>query len=168
MDRTKDLRARKVIVGGFSAVAVLLLIAGAVVLFFSIRFANASETAVGTVIEVSASQDCDRRNNRRECDDVYRPTITYTTASGEEITFTSNAASSDWNFPIGTEVNVRYDPANPQGARMDGWFSSWGAPTIVGGVGIVFAVVAVILRFALLRGPAAGTTSPRGPTPDQR
>lgn len=166
MDRKKDLRARKVIVGGFSAVAVLLLLAGAVVLFFSIRFANASETAVGTVVEVSAKQDCDRRNNRRECDDVYRPTITYTTAAGEEITFTSNTSSSEWNFPIGTEVNVRYDPANPQGARMDGWFSTWGAPTIVGGLGILFTVVAVILRFTLLRGPAPEATranpSPRG------
>lgn len=150
MNDAKDLRARKVIVGGFTAVAVLLLVAGAVVLFFSVRFATASETAVGTVVEVSAQQDCERRNNRRECRDVYRPTVTYTTAAGEEITFTSNSANSNWNFPIGSTVNVRYDPANPQGARMDGWFSLWGAPTIVGGLGVVFGVVALILRAALL------------------
>ncbi|MGO1975242.1 MAG: DUF3592 domain-containing protein [Propionibacteriaceae bacterium] len=163
MNSDKDLRARKVIVGGFSIVAVLLLLAGAVVLVFSIRFASASETTLGTVVEVSARQDCRTRDNRRECSVVYRPTITYTTAAGAEVTFTSNSATSDWNFPIGTEVNVRYDPANPQGARMDGWFSTWGAPTIVGGLGVLFAVVAVILRLTLLRGPNPGDAAPPGP-----
>lgn len=154
----RDLRARRVIVGAFSVVAALLLVVGIVLLVSSIRFVGSSETTLGTVVEVSAEQSCKTRDGRRECSDTYRPTVTYTTAAGEEITFTSRTSTSDWNFPVGTEVTVRYDPADPQGARLDGWFSTWGAATIVGGLGVLFAGVAVILRLTLLRAP-----EPRSP-----
>lgn len=149
----RDLRARKVIVGAFAGVAVVLLVVGTVLLVSSIRFVGSSETATGTVVEVSAEERCKTRDGRRECNETYRPTVTYSTSAGDEVTFTSRVATSEWNFPIGATVPVRYDPANPQAARLDGWFSNWGAATIVGGLGVLFAGVAVILRFTLLRAP---------------
>ena len=47
-------------------------------------------------------------------------------------------ASSSAGFDVGDSVRVRYDPANPQTARIHSFFQTWGGPVLSGLVGVSF------------------------------
>jgi Protein of unknown function (DUF3592) len=51
---------------------------------------------------------------------------------------TSTISSSPAAFSVGESVRVRYDPANPEDARIHKFFEIWGATVIFGIVGAAF------------------------------
>jgi hypothetical protein len=57
-------------------------------------------------------------------------------------TVTSDVGSSPAGFSIGDSVKVRYDPANPQIARIHSFFQTWGTPFLSGAVGLSFVYFA--------------------------
>jgi hypothetical protein len=60
-----------------------------------------------------------------------------------------------WNkytrFPIGKQVKMRYDPADPEKAEINSWLDLWGEPIILGAFAIVIAVFANMFLFLRLR-----------------
>ncbi len=44
---------------------------------------------------------------------------------------------------MGDRVAVRYDPDRPSEARIDDWLSWWFLPSLLGGLGVLFAAVSV-------------------------
>lgn len=65
-----------------------------------------------------------------------------------------------WNrytrFPIGKQVEMRYDPANPEKAEINSWIDLWQEPLILG----VFTMIAALLTnlFLFSRWPRQPTT----------
>ncbi|HEY7355359.1 MAG TPA: DUF3592 domain-containing protein [Ktedonobacterales bacterium] len=67
------------------------------------------------------------------------PTVVFTTARGEQITFSESFASS--GFAVGQQQPVAYDPANPQGARIANFLTLWFVPTLLLGLGGLFLLI---------------------------
>ncbi len=60
-----------------------------------------------------------------------------------------------WNrytrFPLGKQVEMRYNPSNPENAEINSWFDLWGEPIILG-LFTAFAAIAVnVYMFFRLR-----------------
>jgi len=69
----------------------------------------------------------------------YAPVFSFTAADGNTYTVTSDVSSSPPGFREGESVRVRYDPDNPENARIHSFFQTWGVAVISGAVGVAFA-----------------------------
>ncbi|HEU5483673.1 MAG TPA: DUF3592 domain-containing protein, partial [Microlunatus sp.] len=149
----------------FGAVALLLvLIAGGLVLQTRSFLADAV-SATGTVVALVERESCSTEEDedgrsRRTCTTLYAPRILFTTADGRDIEYVSATASSPASYHPGEQVELRYRPEDPHDVRISSYVELWLAPTIVGGIGGIFAVVAGIL---LGVGRAASTLSQPDP-----
>ena len=65
---------------------------------------------------------------------------------GTERRVTAGYSSSPPCCRVGEAVLVRYDPADPSDARMSGFMSSWFLTTLLGGMGLVFVLVTLLVR----------------------
>jgi hypothetical protein len=68
----------------------------------------------------------------------YAPVFSFTAADGNTFTVTSDVSSSPPGFRVGDSVRVRYDPADPQNARIHSFFQTWGSAVIFGAIGVGF------------------------------
>lgn len=117
----------------FTAVGAAML-AGAFLLYQNTRtFVEDATRTEGTVVELVESRSSDST--------TYRPVVDFTTSTGETIRFTSSSGSNPPSYSVGEKVALFYLADAPQQAKIDGYFSLWGAPTIVGGLGSVFFLI---------------------------
>jgi len=72
----------------------------------------------------------------------YAPVFAFMAANGKAYRVTSTVYSSPADFNVGDCVRVRYDPANPQDARIHSFFEIWGTALISGTVGLPFSLLA--------------------------
>ena len=103
-------------------------------------FIAESETAQGKVTELVRSRSGDST--------TYKPVVQFYTKNGELIEFMSSAGSSPPSYDEGEKVEVFYLPENPQNAKINGFFSIWGGPLIVGVLGGIFFLVGIGMVFA--------------------
>jgi hypothetical protein len=88
----------------------------------------------GEVVRLERSKTRDRYGY------TYAPVFTFTAAGGKSYTVTSDAGSSPPGFTEGESVRVRFDPENPENARIHTLFQTWGA-TLMGAFGGVFFLI---------------------------
>lgn len=122
----------KLVATVFLIVGLGLLVGGAYALSSTHEFIQKSETANGTVV------DLERSRSRRST--TYHPVVRFTARDGKEYEVRSSAGSNPPGYRIGEGVRVFYDPDDPDHARIDSFFSLWGIPTMLGGMGLVFAL----------------------------
>ena len=80
-----------------------------------------------------------------------RPTVHFTTTSGEDVDFVSSMSSN--TFHEGDEVPVQYHPDHPRNALISSFMGLWFLPLIFGGLGSLFVIIGILLLFfGLLRG----------------
>ncbi|WP_447957893.1 DUF3592 domain-containing protein [Vreelandella sp. EE7] len=107
------------------------LLVGAFFLYqSSAAFLDQAASAQGTVTELIRT--------RSEDSVTYRPVVEFTAEGGAPVEFVSPAGSNPPGYSPGERVEVLYDPTNPVDARLTGFFSAWGAPLILGGLGAAF------------------------------
>jgi hypothetical protein len=87
----------------------------------------------GTVVELVSSRSDDSY--------VYKPVVRFTTDQGELMEFISGTGSNPPGFTVGETVGIFYLASDPQEAMIDDFFSLWGGPLIVAGMGIIFFVI---------------------------
>ncbi|HEY7355068.1 MAG TPA: DUF3592 domain-containing protein [Ktedonobacterales bacterium] len=112
----------------------LALIPLAIGLFFLVDtlhfLGSASASATGSIVACqypkSSSSAC-------------MPTIAFTTARGEQITFSEPFASS--GFAVGQPQPVAYSPDNPQDARVATFLTLWFLPTLLLSLGGLFLLI---------------------------
>jgi hypothetical protein len=110
------------------------LLAFSVVSFFRTRnFLFHSAEVNGKVTRLEPSKNADRVASYD-----YAPVFSFTAANGKQYTVISNIASNPPDFSVGESVRVRYDPANPQTARIHTFLQTWGSVVISGTVGAGF------------------------------
>jgi hypothetical protein len=73
----------------------------------------------------------------------YAQVFSFSAADGRSYTVTSDVSSSPAGFDIGEQVNVRYDPKNPNDAKIHTFLQTWGS------AGISLFVGAMFLGFGL-------------------
>ena len=86
-----------------------------------------------------------------QCDDegcAYAPVVSFQTRDGSTVYYRSNYHSSPPAYDVGEQVNVIYDPANPNTAQINKWTERWLFPIIIVPVMII---VALIMNFFMIR-----------------
>ena len=77
---------------------------------------------------------------------TFAPLIRFTHA-GQVIDFTASASSNPPAYSVGETVPVLYENTPPFKARIDSFFSLWGAALIVGGLGTIFLLIGALMSF---------------------
>lgn len=116
----------------------------AIAVFLFVRTRRFLETAVdttGTIVDLIASSSSDGGT-------VYKAVVAFKAADGRDVTWTESMASNPPPGQPGDEVPVKYDPTNPEEARIAKPFRLWFLPGLLGllggifgGLGAVFTVI---------------------------
>lgn len=134
--------------GIFGAVALILLLIAAGLAVRTTSFLHGAASATGTVVSLQGRSKCSSNSDHEQyCSTVYAPHVRFTTPDGREVDYYSTSATSPPVFHEGQRVEIRYDPDDPTRARIYSFTDLWLAPIIVGGIGVIFALVTGLLAF---------------------
>jgi hypothetical protein len=122
-----------------------LLFAIGLFLFVRTRiFLGKAQEVKGTVIRMVYSHSSEGGGG-------YSPVYQFRTIGGEVIEKQDHLSTNPPMFKEGQQIDVLYDPANPQGARIKKWMSLYFASVLLTGMGLIFGGIGiVILIFSLL------------------
>lgn len=114
------------------AIPLVFIAVSVLILWKTRRFTAGARHHTGRVVSVGQAFSNSRNGGGR----VYQPTFAYPGPDGPR-TATPRGASSGWNFPIGSEVEILVHPDRPDLARVKGgWPGLLGAVFLI--VGLVF------------------------------
>ncbi len=150
--RARRTRTSSPLVGAlvFLGVGVLLLGIGGYFLYDTLTFLNhATARATATVITCPMDYSADDSNG--SCPPTFR-----FPANGGLVTVTDPV---EGDYHLNEQLQVAYDPANPQGARIVSFMHFWFLPTQLGGLGALFLLIGAgyggVLLFRIAQGRLA-------------
>jgi len=124
----------------------LILTISAVLIFNNTnKFIQSSVVAQGVVIGIA------------ENDRVYYPSVRFETADHQFIQFRSNTGSNPPSHAVGDKVEVLYKADSPEKAKIKTFFALWFPTMIVGGIGVMFLFVSLIIMIVQKKGGNIGT-----------
>ena len=100
----------------------------------TLSFRGKSKVGEGVVVELVESRG-DKGGT------MYKPVVEWTSPDGKKRRFTGSVASSPPSYARGEKAMLRYEPANPESARLDSFMENWFAALILGLLGSVFFAV---------------------------
>jgi hypothetical protein len=126
----------------FAGGGALLILIGVFWFWRIRRFLKRAVATEGTVLghEMRASSSSSGGTSTS-----YHPVVQFVTADGQPVQYTERFGSSPPSHDVGETVPVKYDPSQPDKARIATGFRLWFGPVLVGGMGLVFLVVGVIV-----------------------
>jgi type II secretory pathway pseudopilin PulG len=128
----------------FAIVGVVMLVIAVVVFSRTRRFLATALSAQGTVIEMIQRT---RRDREGRTSTVWAPRVQFS-VSGQTIEFESKVGSSPPRYKEGQAIDVKYDPQDPNNARVAAASSMWLVPALVGGIGVIFLIVGLGMAIA--------------------
>lgn len=102
------------------------------------RFLRTAVDAIGIIVDLIESSGS-------EGGTVYSAVVRFQTADGQEIQWTESMASNPPAGQRGDQLPMRYDPADPQKARIAKTSRLWFMPLLFGGMGVLFFAIGVLL-----------------------
>jgi hypothetical protein len=134
--------------GTLLLIGVIFLAVGAIQLglgiFFFARTRRFLRTAVettGTIVDLVESRSS-------EGGTTYKAVVQFQTADGRSITWTETMASNPPAGQIGEQTPIKYDPANPNKARIAKRFRLWFLSGLLGLLGLLFLGIGAVLTAA--------------------
>lgn len=134
--------------GTLLLVGVIFLAVGAVQLglgvFFFLRTRRFLSTAVstdGTIVELIESSGS-------EGGTVYQAVVEFQTADGRTVRWQESMASNPPAGHPGDQVPMKYDPSDPDNARIAKTFRMWFLSGLFGLLGLLFLGIGVVLTVA--------------------
>jgi hypothetical protein len=104
------------------------------------KFISKAKSAQGTVTDLiykrSSSSSSSSSNSGS-----YFPVIQFQDEKGEQVVFQSSTGSNPPSYSVGQAVEILFDPANPQDARVNSFFSKWGGVFVMTLLGVVFFLI---------------------------
>ena len=127
----------------FSIVGGLLALIG-VFLFIRTRiFIGKAQEVKGTVMQMVYS----RSSSSSGSGGGYAPVYQFKTLDGQSIVIQDSLSSNPPRFQVGQEIDVLYEPGNPQKARINKWMNLYFVPVLLGGMGLIFGGVGIAIVF---------------------
>lgn len=117
---------------------------GAYAGYISWKLEQEGVTTTGTVTELEASD-----SSEGGCC-VYSPVIEFTANNGQTYTFEGDTASDPPAYDVGEQVDVLYDPNDPDTAQINKWTERWLFPMIIIPAMILAAIVVNIVMIRAL------------------
>src|SRR3990172_9867487 len=122
----------------FSLVGGLLALIG-VFLFIRTRiFIGKAQEVKGTVIQMVYSHSSEGGGG-------YAPVYQFKTLDGQTIVIQDSLSSNPPRFQVGQEIDILYEPGNPQKARINKWMNLYFVPVLLGGMGLIFGGVGIAI-----------------------
>jgi hypothetical protein len=118
-----------------------LLVLIAVFLFSRTRsFVARAEAAKGTVTDMVY-----RRNSSDSTSGGYSAVYQFKTLDGQTIVKQDSLLSNPPRFKVGQEIDILYEPGNPNKASINTWMSLYFLPALLGGIGLIFGGVGIAI-----------------------
>jgi len=127
------MKTLKIIKYLFSFIGLAMLVGSFFVYQNASDFLNGAVKADGVVVDLVASRSSDST--------TYAPRIRFKTIEGSMIEFVSSTSSNPPSYSRGEQVTVLYSSAQPDKAKIDGFFSVWGGAVILAVLGGVFFII---------------------------
>ena len=139
----------------FGLLSVVLLPLG--VLTFSSTYSVVSRglKAKGTVVGI-VTRDSTVSGSRGRTES-YAPTVSFVTQTGKAVTFESETASNPASHSVGDEVEVIYQPNDPQQAIINSFVHTWLLSTLLLGAGLFCAIITALTLFWIIVSRRSGT-----------
>jgi hypothetical protein len=119
----------------FALVGIGMLVGTFLLIKSTSAFMSAAIPTMGTVVQLVARQSSGSGSST-----TYAPKVQFTTQAGARIEFVSSASANPPSYASGEQVEVLYLQSAPEQARINGFFSIWGAPLILGSLGFIFTL----------------------------
>jgi hypothetical protein len=140
------------VVGGIlAAVGVLILLIAGFLIVRTRRFLARSVATQGMVIAYA-------RSSGSEGGSTYRPVVRFTLADGRVSQFADGLATNPPSYAVGAAVPVRYDPFDPEQARIDSRMRLWLVPSILVAVGALLLAIGAVMAFVYVAVPLVALT----------
>jgi hypothetical protein len=123
--------------GIFGLIGLVLLCVGIALAASTASFLASAGRVDGTVVALTEGTSSDSSAS-------WYPTVEFT-VDGKRYLFQSSTGSNPPSYKIGDGVPVAYDADDPSNARIASFWSAFLAPMIVGGLGLVFTPIGVVL-----------------------
>ncbi len=136
------------VLGGFTAIAVIMLLVTIVSIFSNIQKILKEESVPGMVVDVVKRRELINEENDI-VRDFYYPVIEFVPSDGHKRSLQVNEGSDSPFYEKGDEITVLYDPEHPLDARINSAGSNalmWVLPSITGILGIAFAGAVLVVR----------------------
>ena len=122
----------------FSLVGLLLAAIGIFIWIRTQAFLSTAQETKGTVIRMVSSSSSEGGIS-------YAPVFKFTTIQGQVIEVEEKISSNPPQFQTGQVIDILYDPQDPNRARVKKWFNLYFVPLLLGGMGLIFGCVGVVL-----------------------
>ena len=136
------------VLGGFAAIAVIMLLVTIVSIFSNIQKILKEESVPGMVVDVVKRRELVNEENDI-VRDFYYPVIEFVPSDGHKRSLQVNEGSDSPFYEKGDEITVLYDPEHPLDARINSAGSNalmWVLPSITGIVGIAVAGAVFVVK----------------------
>ncbi|NOT05603.1 MAG: DUF3592 domain-containing protein [Anaerolineales bacterium] len=136
------------VLGGFTAIAVIMLLVTIVSIFSNIQKILKEESVPGIVVDVVKRRELINEENDI-VRDFYYPVIEFVPSDGHKRSLQVSEGSDSPFYEKGDEITVLYDPEHPLDARIKSAGSNalmWVLPSITGILGIAFAGAVLVVR----------------------
>lgn len=133
----KEFRAVSVVKYGFTLAGVIVLLVANHIYTGTRAFLDSTVNAEGLVTDMIKQEYYDGIQ--------YRPVVSFRTPSGEKIVFHARTSSFPAAYRVGEEVDVLYNPDEPDKARIKSFSSIWATTWIIGFMGSVFTLSGLAL-----------------------
>lgn len=137
--RTKNIFGGVILFIGLSA-----SIASAVKVIKDYNYSKTLSTAKGTVLQVQSRNYSCGKNHRSTCTE-YIPVIAFTDAAGNNHVFTNAPITDTVVSKTGNEVNVAYEPNNPDKAQVKSAFHQWAGGLFMLGFAGLFSLFGLFI-----------------------
>jgi hypothetical protein len=125
------------------ALGVVCLLLGGYLAWQSVSFSQGAVATTGTVVSYFP-QVVDGKKR-------YRPRVRFVTQDGGIYSVPGQMDYTSERIPVGTEVPVQYQPADPNKIRIATFFDNWLGAAIAAGVGLVSMAGGVLVRRQIKR-----------------
>jgi hypothetical protein len=122
----------------FSLVGLLLVAIGVFIWIRTRIFLSTAQEVKGTVVRMVY-------HHSSEGGGGYSPVYQFRTIDGQTIEAGDSMSSNPPMFHEGQVIDVLYDPANPHKARIKKWMSLYFASVLLGGMGLIFGGIGVVM-----------------------
>ena len=116
---------------------------GAGLTYWSYSFSQSAITTSGIVTHVTTKTSRNSTNNSTST--TYQPTVSYIDQSGATHSAQTFLSSSGYNFPLGSEIEIMYDPEDTGQIRINSWFALWGFGFVFLAVGLITTVISLVV-----------------------
>jgi hypothetical protein len=127
------------------ALGLVCLLLGGYLVWQTADFRSTALPATGTVVSYHEVSDDGRAR--------YRPRVRFKTASGDIFAVPGQMDYTSKRIPVGSEVRVMYQPADPARMRIAAFFEDWLGATVATVVGLLCFTGGTFVRRSLKRNP---------------